>query len=412
MRLFRLEIKRIMKSRRTLILLAVLLLLSVVMAWLPVSFESINRLDEHGNIVELDGLEAIRFKKEYREKTYGEVTPQKVADALRTYQSFVSEYGTVDDVPLDIYTDHIMAIRPLLQGLPEAFADPDTGIGADLMDIDPNEVEENYYEKCASHLNDVMNMEQEDHPSAKEYATEKYGEVERPFHLNSGLSRDAFDYIELYIFMLSILCIAMVAPTFANEYQTGSDSIMRCTKNGRVKFSVIKILAAGVIFTVVFIVGMVIHLSIINLAFGAECLKTSFQMLFSIINLPNINLGQLQVILVLSGLLSLLASISCTLFLSAKCKDSLSALLISLAVMLLPTIVYTALGSSVWVSTILPSAGIGLQNNFLYQLYGFNFLHIGDMSFWTPYIILISAAVEIPLFLFLAIRAYCKHRVA
>ena len=84
MRLFRLEIKRIMKSRRTLILLAVLLLLSVVMAWLPVSFESINRLDEHGNIVELDGLEAIRFKKEYREKTYGEVTPQKVADALRT----------------------------------------------------------------------------------------------------------------------------------------------------------------------------------------------------------------------------------------------------------------------------------------------------------------------------------------
>ena len=86
--------------------------------------------------------------------------------------------------------------------------------------------------------------------------------------------------------------------------------------------------------------------------------------------------------------------------------------MISLAVMLLPTIVYTALGSSVWVSTILPSAGIGLQNNFLYQLYGFNFLYIGDMSFWTPYIILISAALEIPVFGFLAIRSYCKHRVA
>lgn len=226
------------------------------------------------------------------------------------------------------------------------------------------------------------------------------------------LRAEEIQYIELYIFMLSILCIAMVAPTFANEYQTGSDSIMRCTKNGRVKFSVIRILASGVIFTVVFIVGMVIHLSIINLAFGADCLKTSFQMLFSIINLPNINLGQLQVILVLSGLLSLLASISCTLFLSAKCKDSLSALMISFAVMLLPTIVYTALGSSVWVSTILPSAGIGLQNNFLYQLYGFNFLYIGDMSFWTPHIILISAAIEVPIFLFLAVRSYCKHQVA
>ena len=80
--------------------------------------------------------------------------------------------------------------------------------------------------------------------------------------------------------------------------------------------------------------------------------------------------------------------------------------------MLLPTIIYTALGSSVWLSTILPSSGIGLQNNFLYQLYGFNFLYVGDMSFWTPYIILISAAIEIPVFVFLAIQSYCKHRVA
>ena len=412
MRLFCLEVKRVLKSRRTLILLAVALFLAVIMAYLPISFESINRPGENGTVIELNGLDAIQFKREYRQQIYGEVTPEKVADALRTYQKYVQEYGTADDIPLDVYTENITAIRPLLDRLPEAFADPDTGIGADLMEIDPNVVEQSLYEQFASHLNDIMNLEQEDHPSAKEFATEKYSEVDKPFQLYSGLSRDAFDYIELYIFILSILCVAIAAPTFANEYQTGSDSIMRCTKNGRVKFAVTRILAAGCIFVVVFIFGMVIHLSIINLAFGTECLKTSFQMLFSIINLPNINLGQLQVILVLAGLLSLLASISCTLFLSAKCKDSLSSLLISLAVMLLPTIIYTALGGSVWISTVLPSAGIGLQNNFLYQLYGFNFLYVGDMSFWTPYVILISAVIEIPAFTVLAIRSYCKHRVA
>ena len=43
MRLFRLEIKRILKSRRTLIILALALLLSVAMAYLPISFEGINR---------------------------------------------------------------------------------------------------------------------------------------------------------------------------------------------------------------------------------------------------------------------------------------------------------------------------------------------------------------------------------
>ena len=45
---------------------------------------------------------------------------------------------------------------------------------------------------------------------------------------------------------------------------------------------------------------------------------------------------------------------------------------------------YVAMGAT-WFSTILPSAGIGMQNNLLYQLANFNYLHIGGMSFWTPY---------------------------
>ena len=51
MRLFRLELKRILKSRRTLILLAIALLLSVAMAYLPISFEGINRPNEDGTVV-------------------------------------------------------------------------------------------------------------------------------------------------------------------------------------------------------------------------------------------------------------------------------------------------------------------------------------------------------------------------
>ena len=239
-----------------------------------------------------------------------------------------------------------------------------------------------------------------------------YVELEKPFQLYYGISRDAFDYVELYIFILSILCIAIAAPVFAGEYQTGSDSILRCTKYGRAKLAITKILASGSIFVVVFAFGMTIHLLISDLAFGMDCLKSSFQMLFSIINLPNLNLGQLQVILALTGLLSMLASVSFTLFLSAKCKDSLTVLLVSLVILLLPTFVYSALASATWISTILPSAGIGMQNNFLYQLINFNYLHIGEMSFWTPYIILISAVIEVPVFLFLSIRSYCKHQVA
>ena len=64
MRLFCLEVKRILKSRRTLILLAVALFLAVIMAYLPISFESINRPGENGTVIELNGLDAIQFKRE------------------------------------------------------------------------------------------------------------------------------------------------------------------------------------------------------------------------------------------------------------------------------------------------------------------------------------------------------------
>ena len=135
-------------------------------------------------------------------------------------------------------------------------------------------------------------------------------------------------------------------------------------------------------------------------------------MRYSIINLPNINLGQLQIILAAAGLLSVLATVSCTLFLSAKCKDTLTVLLISIVALLMPLFAYEAMGSATWLSSILPSAGIGRQNNFLYQLANFNYLHIGGMSFWTPQIILLSAGIGLFVFTFLAIHSYCRHQVA
>ena len=162
---------------------------------------------------------------------------------------------------------------------------------------------------------------------------------------------------------------------------------------------------------VTFLVGITVHILILDAAFGTDCLKTSFQMLYSIINLPNINLGQLQIILAAAGLLSVLATVRCTLFLSAKCKDTLTVLLISIVVLLMPLFAYVAMGAT-WLSTILPSAGIGMQNNFLYQLANFNYLNIGGMSFWTPQIILLSAGIELFVFILLAIYSYCRQQVA
>lgn len=107
MRLFRLEIKRILKSRRTLILLAIALLLSVAMAYLPISFEGINRPNEDGTVTELNGLAAIKYKQDLYKTSAGEVTPDRIKSALETYQSCVREYGPVEEegFPLAVYIE-------------------------------------------------------------------------------------------------------------------------------------------------------------------------------------------------------------------------------------------------------------------------------------------------------------------
>ena len=64
MNLYRLELKRVCKTRMTAILLAIALVLAVVMAYLPVTFIGWTELDASGNKVSYTGLKAIRKRQE------------------------------------------------------------------------------------------------------------------------------------------------------------------------------------------------------------------------------------------------------------------------------------------------------------------------------------------------------------
>ena len=64
MKIFYLELKRVLKSRLTWILLALALALSVVLAWLPTTYCYSHYTDEDGNEVNLTGLASIAHEKE------------------------------------------------------------------------------------------------------------------------------------------------------------------------------------------------------------------------------------------------------------------------------------------------------------------------------------------------------------
>ncbi len=295
-RFLKVELKRILKTRLTLILLSAALLLSFIMAWLPTTFSYNSYTDAQGRTVELQGLASIAYEKELQADIAGTVTPEKVRQAVEDYQTCLARYGaeTSYDLPDGVYAAEILPYAPLLHGIREVFADPGSGIAPAILEIDPEKVDD-YYDLCSERIVSLMKQEQKKHPAARQAAVDLYGQVSRPYLFFPGYSTDAMDYQILLAFLLLLFCTVIAAPVFTSDYQTGADDIFRCTRYGTAKFAVIKVLAAFLICGAAYCLCAAIYILVSNSLWGWECTKTSMQMMYSIINLPDKNIGQLGI---------------------------------------------------------------------------------------------------------------------
>ena len=238
-----------------------------------------------------------------------------------------------------------------------------------------------------------------------------YEKVKMPFYYYPGYGSNMTEYEGMYLFLLMFLCMMITAPLFCCEYQTGADDILRSTRHGRKRLALVKILAALSIGIAAFIPCMFLFQIISNSLFGWECRQTSMQILFSVVSLLDLNVGELQNLIMLSGFITLLASICFTLFLSAACRNTTIATGLTIAFALLPTLFYMLIGGILgsYLRVLLPSGALGGSNAFLYALTDFEFLKAGPLSVWTPWLLLIVPALEIPLFLFLTVHTYCRR---
>lgn len=134
MGVLRVELKRVVKARMTWVLLGLALLLSAVLAYLPVTYCSSTYLDENGKEVTVTGRASIACEKARQAETAGPVTPERIRAALERYQVCLRQYGVTEsyDLPEGVYEQEILPIAPLLHGVKEAFADPNTGMAPSL----------------------------------------------------------------------------------------------------------------------------------------------------------------------------------------------------------------------------------------------------------------------------------------
>lgn len=409
MRVFKLELKRILGTPLTIVLLLSALFLTVVMAYLPVTFVYCSYIDDGGNTVELTGFAAIAYEKDLQNAIAGAVTPAKVRQAVEDYQACLNKYGVKEsyDLPDGVYETEILPFAPLVHGVREVFANPNTGIAPSLITIAPEKLDD-FYGACESRVASLMAQEQKKYPQAQQAAVEMYNAVQKPYQFFPGYSTDAMDYQILLSFLIMLLCIVIAAPVFASDYQTGADAILRTTKYGRGKLALIKIVSALLISGVMFLLCAFCYIFLSNSFFGWESTKTSMQMLYSIINLPDMTIRELQRFVAIVGLVSILATISFTLFLSAKCQNVMTALATALVFGILPFIIYLALPTDLapWIYGILPSSGAGIQTSVLYTAIDFDFLTIGNVALWLPQVMLGACVIEIPLFAALTMYAY------
>ena len=116
----------------------------------------------------------------------------------------------------------------------------------------------------------------------------------------------------------------------------------------------------------------------------------------------------------LSGLLTMLASISLTMWVSSMQPNTVMVLVISAAALALPMFAdhYLDYPVSDWIRLLLPGGGTGLQNSMYYELPDFKFLTVGSLAIWTPFVMLAAPVIETPVFALLAKRAYTRHECA
>lgn len=414
MRIFILEIKRVLKTRSTWILLILALLLTFLLAWIPTTFFYSSYTDDSGNLVELTGLDSIAYEKELQSEAAGAVTPEKVREAVEIYQACLNHYGVEQsyDLPAGVYETEILPYVPVIHGVKTLFADPATGIEPTLMEIDPEKIDD-YYQACEDQLAAQMVREQGNNLSARNTAMNMYADVEKPFEVYPGFNSNALDYQTMLAFLIVLFCAVIAAPIFSAEYQSGADDILRCTRRGKCYLAAVKILSALCISGIAYMICTVLYILISNTLFGWECTKTSIQMIYSILTLADMDLGQLQWFLAWTGLLCVLAVVSFTLFLSANFRSTVAALATALLFCLLPLIISVIMPESIsnWLCSILPAGGVGLQTSILYAVQDFNFFNIGNMAVWTPYAAVIAYIIEIPLFAGLTVYSYVRHTV-
>ena len=406
MRLYYLEMKRLIRTKSVWILMIAMVVLAAVLAYVPVTCIRAYKTDA-GNVQAVTGVQAVKISKETRKDMEGEVTEEKIRQAIRVLNEMYQEYGSsfMEEVPADVYAEKIYPIMPVLNVIEQVLV-PD---GKNLYNMEAFDVKEEdaatIYEK---YREEIQGLSQ--NPELVKEMQKISGSVKTPFTYESGMTLETVDYYTIYLFLVMFAFIVIASPVYAAEYQTGADDVIRCTKNGRVRIAVTKILVTFTLAVATFVASSLTFVAVLYILYGGSGFGTSIQMGY-VFYLPALTIGSMLKLQIAGGVLFTLATVSFVLFLSSKCKNVQTALISAFGIAILPMILNMAGNNNVLniMRCILPTGGFGLINGLQSELMARNFALVAGHYIWLPYILLVAAAVAVPVFVGLTIVSYCRR---
>ena len=387
--MFWLEIKRLIKTRSVAVLAVTALAASAFFAYSVV--RSAGSMDARGFIT-LRGMEAIKYQQEIYADVEGYVTPELISEFDCLSKEYREVYGSPFDMPPEVY-DEWISYEPILSAVSSV-----TNSGYEVED---------YYDARKDVLHSLGSYINE---SVARLALWLDTGAEEPFYWEYGFGSGEYGYCwTICLFVICLICVIIASPAFSQDYATDADSIQRCTKLGREQLAKVKMGSVFAFCTSLYFVCAVIFCGILLLTLGPDSSAVQFKLGWGA--LTGMNMNEALALCTLSGLLTMLASISLTMWVSSMQPNTVMVLVISAAALALPMFAdhYLDYPVSDWIRLLLPGGGTGLQNSMYYELPDFKFLTVGSLAIWTPFVMLAAPVIETPVFALLAKRAYVRH---
>ena len=409
--MYKLEMKRLLKTRSTRILMAVALLVTLI-------FWCINVFDAYyysndGNTYH--GLDAMEMRRIVAESAEGEWTPERLRDVFTQVAEENANYGAAADgtandnyetvtgsgnnTSLPTADYRLTFMRSLLQVCDVQY----------VNEITPDMAAQ-YYTLRKAHIEEATTLNYG--PEVAEAALKLDENTAEPFYYEFGFGTgsDTASTLPVSLFAVAIVCSIICAPVFASDYSTGADDIQRCARYGCKRLGRAKLLAAMTLSTALYIVCAAVFVALTLAVYGDD--KTSAQLALDALVLGDLTMNDVLLLTLGAGLLSVLAMTAFTLWLSARMRSSVAVLAAALAVAMAPTFLIVLMRDSAlgdWLRLLLPGGGLGLGTGMIVDIQAGKFLTLGPVAVWTPFAALAVPALEAPVFTLLARRAYVRH---